>query len=62
MKEIMNNLEIRFFEKDEIIVNEMDESLEILFVEQGLYEVGFEINNRQFYETQFGMSTIIGAF
>ena len=40
----------------------MDESLEVIFVEQGLYDVGFEINNRQFYEARFGMSTYIGGF
>ena len=62
MTDIMNSLEIRFFEKDEIIVKEMDESLEILFVEQGYYEVGFEINNKQFYEILCGMSTNIGGF
>ena len=40
----------------------MDEALEILFVEQGYYDVGYEINNRQFYQIQFGMSTNIGGF
>ena len=58
----MNMLEIRFFKKNEIIVEEMDESLEVLFVEKGIYEVGFEINNRKFFESQFGMSTNIGGF
>lgn len=62
MKKIMNMLEIRFFKKNEIIVEEMDESLEVLFVEKGIYEVGFEINNRKFFESQFGMSTNIGGF
>jgi hypothetical protein len=62
MKEIMNSLEISIYEKGEIIVQEMDESLEVFFVEQGLYDVGFEINNRQFYEARFGMSTNIGGF
>ena len=62
MTKIMNSLEIRFYEKNDIICKEMDEALEILFVEQGFYEVGFEINNCQFYETQFSISTIIGGF
>jgi predicted trehalose synthase len=51
MTDIMNSLELRMYDKGDIIAKEMDESLEILFVEQGTYEVGFEINNRQFYET-----------
>ena len=62
MKEIMNSLEIRIYERNEVIVEEMDESLEVLFVEVGLYDIGFEINNRQFYEVRFGMSTNIGGF
>ena len=33
MEQIMNDLEIRFYDKGEIIVNEMDEALEVLFVE-----------------------------
>lgn len=62
MTEILNSLEFRSYDKDEIIIKEMDESLEVIFVEQGLYEIGFEINNRQFYESRFGMSTTIGGF
>ena len=62
MIEIMNALEIRIFEKGEIIVNEMDESLEILFVDQGFYEVGFKINNKTFFEAFYGMSTTIGGY
>lgn len=40
----------------------MEESLEILFVYQGKYDVGYEINKKAFYRRQFGPSTIIGGF
>ena len=62
MINILNALEFRSFKPDEVIYNEMDESLEILFVYQGKYDVGYEINKKAFYRRQFGPSTIIGGF
>jgi hypothetical protein len=50
MLNFMNLLEVRSFKKGELIANEMDEALELLFVERGIYEVGFEINKKVFYE------------
>jgi len=49
MKFIMNYLEVRQYKPGEYIAQEMDESLEVLFVERGRYEVGYEINKRGFY-------------
>ena len=40
----------------------MEECLEVIFVELGMYEIGFEINKKQFMSIRFGMSTIIGGF
>lgn len=62
MEQIMNGLEIRFYDKDDIIINEMDESLEVLFVEAGRYEVGYAVNNKLSFHATFGVSTIIGGF
>ena len=58
----MNSLEVRFFDRNEILINEMDESLEVLFVESGRYDVGYYVNNKQFFLSTFGVSTIIGGF
>ena len=58
----MNGLEIRFYDKGDIIINEMDESLEVLFVEAGRYEVGYAVNNKLSFHATFGVSTIIGGF
>ena len=58
----MHGLEIRFYDKGEDIVNEMDESLEVLFVESGRYEVGYAVNNKRSFQASFGVSTIIGGF
>ena len=33
MLRIMSQLEMRFYEKGEVIANEMDESLEVLFID-----------------------------
>ena len=49
MKQFMNSMEIRIFKKHQMIANEMEESLEILFVEQGRYDVGYEINKKKFF-------------
>ena len=45
-----------------MIANEMEECLEVLFVEQGRYDVGYEINKQKFWRRQFGESTVIGGF
>ena len=62
MIQMMSALEMRTFQKGEIITNEMDESFEFTFVEKGLYDVGYEVNKKPFYRLCFGESTIIGGF
>jgi predicted trehalose synthase len=42
----MNSLEPSFYMKNEIIAKELDESLEVLFVDKGRYEIGYEINKK----------------
>ena len=59
---MLSALEMRRYLKDEIITNEMDESFEILFVELGRYDVGYEVNKKPFYRLRFGESTQIGGF
>lgn len=62
MTSILKNLHIRMYEPKEIIVRELDECLEILFIFKGRYNVGYEINKKERYKRQFGCSTIIGGF
>ena len=45
MMKLMKNLEIRIFNKDYLIASEMDECMEVLFVESGHYKIGYQINN-----------------
>ena len=46
----------------EVIHKELDECLEVLFVYDGKYNVGYEINKIRRFRKQFGPSTIIGAY
>ena len=59
---IYTSLEIRQYFHGHMIAEELDEGLEVLFVTQGRYNVGYQINKRNRYRRQFGESTIIGAF
>ena len=59
---LLNKLEIRIYQKNFLIASEMDESMEMLFVESGYYKIGYQINNRLFYRLYFGMFTTIGGF
>ena len=42
----MKNLHIRMYEANKIIVRELDECLEILFIFKGRYNIGYEINKK----------------
>ena len=59
---LMQNLESREYKAGETFIEELDECSEILFVFEGKYDVGFEINNVKYWRRQFGHSTIIGGF
>jgi hypothetical protein len=36
--------------------------LEVIFVENGKYDYGYEVNKKKIYRRQFGASTMIGGF
>ena len=60
---LMQTLEPRFFKKQEIIFNELDEVGELYFVLEGNFDVGYEINNKKIYRLRFkGKKNIIGIF
>ena len=46
MTKVTQNLEIRKIYKGDIIAKELDECDEILFVFQGKYNIGYEINRK----------------
>ena len=46
MIKFLSKLVIRIFKPNFLMAEEMDECMEILFVEKGFYKVGYEINNK----------------
>jgi hypothetical protein len=58
----MQILENRWFSPSEIIYKELDEVQDMIFVQSGRYNVGYEINKQAKLRLQFGQRTVIGAF
>lgn len=61
MLSILQNLEPRREEKNVTLIRELDEFNEVLFFNKGVYEVGFEINHKQFFVLRYKNSNVIGA-
>jgi len=58
----MNSLEFRSYHQGKILINELDECLEIMFVEKGTYEIGYQINNKNRFIKKMGMFSNIGGY
>lgn len=59
---LLRSLEIRQFKPNQIILGELEECAEILFVQKGRYLIGFEINKIKKFRLLFGERTVIGGF
>jgi len=55
-------LETRFFHRREIICKELEQSLEMYFVQKGKFDIGYEINKIIMYRLQFGPRNVISGF
>lgn len=67
MLNLFKALEPRFYEPKEIILGELEESMEMIFVTSNgndiaRYDVGYELNKVLKLRLTFGERTIIGAF
>ena len=62
MLTLMSHLEVRKFKPGCTFIRELDECPEILFVMDGKYDVGYQVNNVKYFRRQFGHSTVIGGF
>lgn len=62
MLSILQYLEPRREEKGVMLVRELDEFNEVYFFNRGIYEIGFEINHRNFYVLRYKNSNVIGAY
>ena len=62
MMSILRKLEPRHYKKMTILVNELDENMEVVFIEKGQIMVGYEINKQKRYCLRYEDKCIIGAF
>lgn len=62
MISILKALEPICIDAKEIIYNELDEVNEIIFVEEGSYDIGYEINKIRKFILRISKNTVIGAF
>ena len=62
MINLLNYLEFRQYPTNFILANELDECVEILFIENGSYNIGYEINKKIYFRKQRGSLSIIGGF
>jgi hypothetical protein len=54
MIDILKNLEPRIFSPREVIYVELDEVNEILFIESGEYDIGYEVNKTEKFKLRLG--------
>lgn len=62
MLDILQNLEPRFEDKNVVLINELEEFNEVFFFNLGTYEIGFEINHKEYYVLRYKNSNCIGAY
>lgn len=62
IQKLVRHLIPRFFKTNQIIAEELDESLEFYFVMKGTFDFGYEINKKKYYRIKFGPGNVIGAF
>ena len=62
MIQILQSLEPFKFLTNTIILTELDDVNEVLFIEEGLYDIGYEVNKKIQYRLRHPEKTLIGAF
>ena len=55
-------LEPRFEKRRTILVDELDELNEIIFVNKGIVLIGYEINKQKLYSIRYKNNCIVGAY
>jgi len=59
---ILQRLEPIQFQAKKIIYNELDDVNEVVFIEQGMYDIGYEINKKPHLKLRHANKTVIGMF
>ena len=59
---ILRSLEPQCWKPRELLYSELDEVSEILFIEVGEIDIGYEVNKVENFRVRLGNNTVIGAF
>lgn len=62
MIHILKALEPICFEANSFISNLDEDVEEVIFIEQGVYDIGFNLNHMKRFKLRFGAKTVVGAF
>ena len=62
MIDMLQTLEPRREDRNVILLHELDEVTEVIFMMNGTYEIGFEINRHPHMILRFKNSNVIGAY
>ena len=62
MLQLLQYLEPRQEDAGTILFQELDEINEVIFIETGECDIGYEINKQQKYVIRYSKSTVVGAF
>ena len=62
MIEVLQKLEPIFIKSKTVMYNELDDVNEVTFIQQGQYDVGYEINKQVHLKMRFPNKTVIGQF
>jgi hypothetical protein len=62
MIDLLKKMEARFFDSQEVIYKELEECNDIIFVQKGQFNIGYEINNQIKLRYRFGPRNYIGCF
>lgn len=62
MESLLNCLEPRREERNVIIYDELDEVNEVIFFEEGVVDVGFDLNRKKSYVLRIDSDILIGGY
>lgn len=62
MIQMLKSLEPRMIPESVTLFDELDEVNELLFIELGKYDIGYEVNKMRKFKIRLGAKTVIGAF
>ena len=59
---MFQQLEICVVEPETLLIGELEECNELLFVQNGTYKMGFAVNNRRYFRKLYKQGTVINGF